>query len=460
MNMNYKIIILIIILLLIISILISLFKYNLQFKLWLLNVIIVSRGVLAPNCGWFQISDLLIGDDSSGIKLYNEYKRKYGDFAETSMFDDKIYLVTNPKYIKYILDNSPDLFGVGNLKKTFFKSFMSKNVGVSSGCPWKKRRHMNEIVLDTERLHRYASKYNNDIYTELLKWKFHSNLDFNDFQRFGNTMVANIIFNTSSINDNVFKIFSEANTTEAFHNPNFKINPDIFNAYLETLNYYIDHPNEKSLVELCLSVSNNREEIIHQIPHFIFPINGLFITTIPRLLMLLCNHPNSFKKVVDEIYSLKENKYENEEAVAKIYNLTFLRKCVLETLRLNNPVITTFRTLEKDYTFDGKYSFKKGTQFLILNNPILRDPDYFKEPNKFIPERWTDEMEKSHYSISFNQGPQQCPAKELAIFLAQSFIYNFVLIKNIGETQIITKQINTENSPQVMNPCKISFKFS
>ena len=124
MNMNYKIIILIIILLLIISILISLFKYNLQFKLWLLNVIIVSRGVLAPNCGWFQISDLLIGDDSSGIKLYNEYKRKYGDFAETSMFGDKIYLVTNPKYIKYILDNSPDLFGVGNLKKTFFIVFM------------------------------------------------------------------------------------------------------------------------------------------------------------------------------------------------------------------------------------------------------------------------------------------------------------------------------------------------
>ena len=119
--MNYKIIILTIILLLIISILISLFKYNLQFKVWLLNRIIVLRGILAPNCGWFQISDLLIGDDSSGIKLYNEYKSKYGDFAETTMFDDKIYLVTNTKYIKYMLDNSPNLFGVGNLKKTFFK---------------------------------------------------------------------------------------------------------------------------------------------------------------------------------------------------------------------------------------------------------------------------------------------------------------------------------------------------
>ena len=62
-----------------------------------------------------------------------------------------------------------------------------------------------------------------------------------------------------------------------------------------------------------------------------------------------------------------------------------MRKCILETLRLNNPVITTFRTLEEDYTFDNKYSFKKGDQFLILNNPVLREKEFYKKPNKFIP---------------------------------------------------------------------------
>ena len=43
-------------------------------------------------------------------------------------------------------------------------------------------------------------------------------------------------------------------------------------------------------------MSNNKEEIRHQIPHFIFPIVGLFVTTIPRLLLLLCIHTiNAFK---------------------------------------------------------------------------------------------------------------------------------------------------------------------
>ena len=84
------------------------------------------------------------------------------------------------------------------------------------------------------------------------------------------------------------------------------------------------------------------------------------------------------------------------------------------------------------------YSFKKGTQFLILNNPVLREKEFFNAPNRFIPSRWTPAMEKSYYAISFNQGPQKCPGKELAIYLAQNFIYNLIKIKKIG---IITLKI-------------------
>ena len=69
-------------------------------------------------------------------------------------------------------------------------------------------------------------------------------------------------------------------------------------------------------------------------------------------------------------------------------------------------------------------------------------------------------MEKSYYAISFNQGPQRCPAKELAIYLIQNFIYNFIKIKEIGIKQSIKySKINTETIPQVINPCNIKFYF-
>ena len=61
-------------------------------KMWLMNRIIILRGVLSPSCFWYKVSDFIL-DDGSGIDLYNKYKEKYGDFALTEMFGEKIYLV-------------------------------------------------------------------------------------------------------------------------------------------------------------------------------------------------------------------------------------------------------------------------------------------------------------------------------------------------------------------------------
>ena len=153
---------------------------------------------------------------------------------------------------------------------------------------------------------------------------------------------------------------------------------------------------------------------------------------------------------INEVYSVKKD---TELISNKIYNLTYIRQCILETLRLINPLITTFRSLSQDFKFDEKYSFKKGTQFFILNNPVLREKEYFEKPNEFIPERWTPEMEKSYYAISFNQGPQRCPAKELVMFLLQSFIYNFFIIKNINMNTIVEiNEVDINNINQITNP--------
>ena len=149
---------------------INIYKNYADIKIWILNRIIVLRGILAPNCFWYKISDLFISD-ASGIKLYNDLKINNKDFAPSNMFGEKIYIVLNNNYIKTILDNSPDLFSVGKLKQTFFKSFMEKNVGVSTGCPWKNRRNINETALNTDMLHKYSKQYNDFIFKQIILWK-------------------------------------------------------------------------------------------------------------------------------------------------------------------------------------------------------------------------------------------------------------------------------------------------
>jgi len=108
--------------------------------------------------------------------------------------------------------------------------------------------------------------------------------------------------------------------------------------------------------------------------------------------------------------------------------------------------------------------FERGTQFLILNNPILRDEEIFKEPNKYIPERWlTDKnLEKSYYSIMFNQGPQRCPGKELSILLLQLSLYYYLKYSGvINKKNDLDCSYTYQNgtTPQMLNPCILEFHF-
>ena len=265
----------------IIIILVIYLYFNDTFQIWLLNRIIVLRGILSPNCFWYKISDMVLYD-GAGVHLYNKYKNTHGDFALTNMFGENIYLVTNNKYIKIILDNSPHIFGVGKLKKQIFQSFMKKNVGVSTGCPWKKRRYINEYALSTNMLHVYSSKHNQDIKNNLVKWHNKNIFIYDDFVTLGKLMASQIVFNTNKIYNDVFDIFIEANSTSAFGD-HFNIDKVTYNNYIKILKYYIHHPVKYSLVKLLVDITNDEDEIIHQIPHFIFPIVGLFVTTIPQI---------------------------------------------------------------------------------------------------------------------------------------------------------------------------------
>ncbi len=432
-----------------------LYDLNINF----LVTMIVNRGILAPDCKWFNINDKIL-KDKSGINIYKKIKKAYGKpIVSINVLGKPIYLVYDNSFIKQILNQSPYVFGVGRYKKFIFKSFMKKNVGISEGKPWYNRRKLNDAVLCFNKLHRFSKIYNQAIQKTLKNYGLPK--DFNEFIKIGRKVTSKIVFNEDEAPDYIFDIFNKANTLRSLVDENFHIDEKIMTAYLNYLNKHIDNPNPNSLIEsavkyidYCPSSNACKSEIIYQIPHWIFPTMGIFLSVLPRILLFLSNHPDELAKVIKEMQNIDIN---NEE---EIYNLKYLRKCILETVRLNNIVVTLFRTLLKPYSF-GKdslgfeYKYDKGTQFLILTNPILREPEKFKDPNKFIPSRWDLDLENSYYAIMFGQGPQRCPGKEFAIFLMQSFIVNYLFSSNF---KLKSNKINTDNIEQMINPCKIKFK--
>lgn len=412
---------------------------------------IINRGLINPNCFWWNMSSLLL-NDPNGVNLYNKLKIQYNDFVPINIAGTNMYLINNIDHIKEILNNSPNTFCVGRLKYNFFKPFMKLNVGVSKGCPWKRRRILNDEVLFNNQLHINANYYNYHINKILEK---HIPINFTEFQETAKHIISRIVFNKEIIPEQIFKIFIIANTPWAVINPNFKLPNDINTFYRNFIWKELQNPRPNSLVSLCTNSNLEKEELIDQVPHWIFPIGGIIHTVTSRLLVMLCNNERVFKKLIRQLRQIDIND------VNDINSEIYLRNCILETLRLNNLVTSTFRTLCEDYTFKDGKSFNKGTQFLILNNPILREKECFIEPDKYIPERWNDKLEESYCSIMFNQGPQKCPGKEISIFLIKSFIIHYLKHSGVlyGDRNIITQKIDKNNIPQMINPCQITFKI-
>lgn len=73
---------------------------------------------------------------------------------------------------------------------------------------------------------------------------------------------------------------------------------------------------------------------------------------------------------------------------------------------------------------------KEGTRILISSWGIQNDPDYFPDPAKFDPDRFSDDNKKNiqpYTFIPFGEGPRICIGKlvYLITVLHQSHIISF-----------------------------------
>lgn len=405
--MEWYILIILIIFLILLYLLI---EYQDLIKMTILSFFIIKRGILRPNKFWWTVQDYFI-KDVNGNNLYKSFKDPITKVNFWGIID--MHLVKDIGVVKYILNNSPCLFKAGYPKYKFFKSFMDKNIGISECPEWFWRRKFNEGTI------------NNHLINKNLLTKLPCNFD--DFMSDAKRIAKLIVFSNTGIGDDLFEIFDDANTVVSLFS-NYKVSN-------KKLLQYITMARPGSMVYDLMNSKELRsyEEFVDQVPHWIFPIVGTISQTAPRLLCILYNHPN----ILEEVKNKKIK----------------LRHCILELLRLNSPVITVFRESTEDIIICGK-EYPKGTQFIILNNPIMRDEKYFQDPNKYKPERWGKINENDYISLMFGQGPQKCPGKELAINLLIEYVGN--IIKYPFKLQ---PSIDTDNIPQMINPYEIRIDY-
>ncbi|KAF2887144.1 hypothetical protein ILUMI_19029 [Ignelater luminosus] len=113
-------------------------------------------------------------------------------------------------------------------------------------------------------------------------------------------------------------------------------------------------------------------------------------------------------------------------------DMTYMDKCINETLRKYPPVSVFTRNCTQSYKIPNTdVIIDKHVQVLIPILEIQHDPEYYPEPDKFDPERFSpeDKAKRNHYTwLPFGEGLRSCIGMRFG--LMQTKVALAVLIKH------------------------------
>lgn len=119
----------------------------------------------------------------------------------------------------------------------------------------------------------------------------------------------------------------------------------------------------------------------------------------------------------------------------ELNDMKYLECCIKEALRLFPSVPMMARQLNEDVQV-GEYLLPRGTTAMICTYMLHRDPEVYKNPEAYDPERFLPENTKGRHPyayIPFSAGPRNCIGQKFAI-LEEKIILSSIFRKYIVQT--------------------------
>ncbi|XP_013101419.2 probable cytochrome P450 9f2 [Stomoxys calcitrans] len=162
-------------------------------------------------------------------------------------------------------------------------------------------------------------------------------------------------------------------------------------------------------------------------------------------------NPKIQEKLYEEISKVSQELGDQPLTYEVIQNMTYLDMIISEVLRKWPGTLAVDRVCSKEISYDldngQKLTINAGDAVWFPINALHMDAKYWPEPEKFMPERFSEENKEKIMPFTympFGVGPRNCIGSRLALLEAKSYIYYLV------------RDYRIESSPQMYNPTKLS----
>uniref|UniRef100_A0A1B0ALV4 Cytochrome P450 n=1 Tax=Glossina palpalis gambiensis TaxID=67801 RepID=A0A1B0ALV4_9MUSC len=161
----------------------------------------------------------------------------------------------------------------------------------------------------------------------------------------------------------------------------------------------------------------SNDDIREEVDTFMFEGHDTTASGIAHTLYLLSRHPSVQEKAYEEVQQVL-NKFENGPITTKdLQDLKYLECVIKEALRLYTPVPFIGRVTDEE-TKIGNAIIPADTQIMISLYNISHDPQYFPNPEAFLPERFVAEAKNKIHPfafVPFSAGSRNCIGQKYAM---------------------------------------------
>lgn len=360
--------------------------------------------------------------------------RNYGDIVRMRFFYLTVTFLYHPEHIEYILStNAKNFIKSRSLRTPFFRRLVGNGLLTSEGEEWKRQRRLAQPAFHRQRINAYGDVMVD--YTERLirGWKQNDVRDIHrDMMRLTLEIVVKTLFNAevSGEADKVERALSElvkpfasqatlkwildnrlpTGTHRRFNAAAREIDDIVYRIIAERRSSGSD---EGDLLSMLLAAHDEDgsqmtdRQLRDEVMTLFLAGHETTALTLSWAWYLLAQNPEveeKFHAELDEVLGGRT------PTLADMPRLKYTEMIARESMRLYPPAYGVAREAINDFELGG-YQVRAGSQLFMFQWATQRDPRYFTEPNRFYPERWTEEFSNSlpkYAYFPFGGGPRVC----------------------------------------------------
>src|SRR5579859_2048294 len=391
------------------------------------------------------------------LAFFTKVAREYGDVSEVALFDFRTLFINHPDDIEDMLVNKARKFEKGRVMKANMRLF-GEGLLTSEGDFWLRQRRLAQPAFHRARIAAYGATMVDHAERGMRAWKSGETRDIHeDMMEITLQIVGKTLFNTDLARDTkevgetmevLLKLAADFGKSILI--PLWVPTPRNLRARmgirrLEKIIYRIiaqkraENRDTGDLLSMLLAVQDEdgsrmtdkqlRDETI-----------TLFLagheTTANALswtIWLLAQNPEAENKFHEELHSVLAGRAPNVEDISR---LIYTANILTESMRLYPPAWGMARLVKEPVEVAG-YKLVPGNGVACAQWVVHRDPRWFDEPERFLPERWEGDLAKRIPRFAyfpFGGGPRQCIGNSFALMeatlilatIAQKFRFRLV----------------------------------